>query len=109
MYEFISIGREYLDTLKVEEIYYNGEVPLYGATYKLIAKDENIKKIKELYPDVVMDENNLILELMGNGTPWNTTSYLSISIRLDDKNNNYFNANMSFKKSGEPEDMISEE
>ncbi|WP_156626756.1 Csa1 family protein [Clostridium tertium] len=109
MYEFISIDREYLNTLKSKDIFYNEEVPLYGATYKLTAEDKNIKKIKELYPDVVMDENNLILDFMGNGTPWKTTSYLSLWIRLDDKNNNYFKANMSFKKSDTSENVSSEE
>ena len=109
MYEFISIGREYLDTLKAKEFYYNGEVPLYGATYKLTAEDKNIKKIKELYPDMTMDENNLTLDLEGHGTLWRTTGDVTLNIFLNDKHNNYFTAGMSLKSSNEIEESISGE
>ena len=101
MYEYVSVGREYLDTLKAKEFYYNGEVPLYGATYKLTSEDKNIKKIKELYPEMTMDENNLTLDLERHGTLWRTTGYVTLKIFLDDKHNNYFTASMSLKNSDE--------
>ena len=96
MYEFVSIGREYLDTLEAETISYNGNVPLYGASYKLTSEDINIKKIKEIYPNIHMDEDNLILDLSSSGNPWDTNNYISISIHLDDKYENYLTAMMSF-------------
>ncbi|VYU40677.1 Csa1 family protein [Clostridium tertium] len=107
MYEYLSVGREYLDTLKAKEFYYNGEVPLYGATYKLTTEDKNIKKIKELYPEMTMDENNLTLDLEGHGTLWTTTGYVTFNIFLDDKHNNYFTAMMAFEKSDEFQESIS--
>ena len=96
MYEYISITREYLDNLESKRIFYNGEVPLYGASYKLTSEDENIKRIKELYPDITMDEDNLSLYLEGVGDDWETTNNFFIKIYLDSKSDNYISAMMNF-------------
>ena len=96
MYEYISIGRKYLNTLEPKDFYYNGAAPLYGVRYKLTSEDINIKKIKELYPNIPIDEDNLILSLEGRGDDWETTNNFTIDIQLDSNDDNYMTAMMSF-------------
>jgi hypothetical protein len=106
MYDFISLNREYLDSLESTRILYNGEVPLYKAIYKLNSKDKNINKIKQIYPELPIDISNSTLNLSGEGTPWNTTSSLSLEIFLDDNTNNYFSSSMRFSRSDEFNNLI---
>ena len=96
MYEYISIGRKYLNTLEAKDFYYNGEAPLYGVRYKLTSEDINIKKIKELYPNIPIDEDNLSLSLEGRGDDWETTNNFTIDIHLDSNADNYITSMMSF-------------
>lgn len=75
-YNYINLKREYIDNLKDTRVYYNGEVPLYGITYKLESDDININKIKEVYPELPIDTDNVVLDFEGNGTLWKQASYL---------------------------------
>ncbi|WP_297523131.1 Csa1 family protein [uncultured Clostridium sp.] len=105
MYEFIELDREYLDSLEVTKIMYNGNSPIFDASYKLNKDDENIAKIKELYPNLIIDENNCALELYGRGIPWNSQGRLSLEIVLDKERNTYFTSAMSFGKSKNLDDV----
>ena len=107
MYEFIELDRAYLDSLESTKIMYNPNVPLYDAKYKLDIKDKNIAKIKELYPELIVEDNNCILTLEGSGTAWKKTGYLNLRIRLDEKYNTYFTSSMSFQNS-EDSDVVEE-
>ena len=105
MYEFIELDREYLDSLEVTKIMYNGNSPIFDAFYKLNKDDENIAKIKELYPNLIIDENNCALELYGRGIPWNSQGRLSLEIILDKERNAYFTSAMSFGKNENLDDV----
>lgn len=107
MYEYISLNRAYLDSLSNSEVYYNGEVPLYDITYKLKEDDENIKKIKEIYPELSIDKDNISLVLEGDGTPWNTTSEMGVIIRVsEEKLYNSLSCSLSFRRSDRFKDFI---
>ncbi|MGL4106723.1 Csa1 family protein [Clostridium sp. LP20] len=105
IFDYISLDRSYLEKLESKTIY-NGEVPVYDITYKLGDKDKNIQKIKEIYPDLPIDTNNINMTLAGDGIPWNTTSRVSLEIYLDDNHNNYFTSSLSFKGSGDFNNLI---
>lgn len=99
MYNFISLNNEYIDSLKAIKFSYNAEVPMYEAKYKLTTDDINIKKIKEIYPNLTIDEDNINLNLSGDGTTWNTAARLSLEIALDETYDNRFVSSMSLSES----------
>ena len=60
--EYLFLKDKYLKTLKREKIHYSPKPSSYTAKYKLREDDENIVRIKELYPELLIDEKNCILE-----------------------------------------------
>ena len=109
MYEFIELDRAYLDGLESTRMMYNPNAPIFDAFYKLEADDKNINNIKEAYPNLAIDENNVTLELQGKGTPWRTTGRVGMKIVLDKERNNYLISYMSFDESLDQEEEKNEE
>ncbi|MGL4654767.1 MAG: Csa1 family protein [Sarcina sp.] len=108
LYEFIEIDKKYLENLKLVDTNYNSNAPIFDALYRLEPSDENIARIKEVYPMLIIDENNCTLELNGNGIPWNTKSGLDLSIVLDKDYNTYLSAAMRFGSSSVLEEKSDE-
>lgn len=107
MFNFISVkDRTYLDGLKKEIIAYNYNVPMYRAKYKLTPDDINVKKIKELYPDLPIEDDSITLELSGTGSPWYDKFGLELEISLDSSFDNRFSCSMSLRNSKEFDDFI---
>ncbi|MGL4654765.1 MAG: Csa1 family protein [Sarcina sp.] len=97
LYEFIELDREYLDNnLQLVDTMYNPNAPIFTANYKFKDGDKNIAKIKEIYPKLIVDEQNCKLELNGKGVPWNTTGMLNTKIVLDKNRETYLVSYMSF-------------
>lgn len=105
MYEFIELDRSYIDKLENVEIMYNSNAPIFNAIYKLKSNDKNVNKIKSIYPELVIDEENCSLNLYGRGTPWSTTGEIDLIINLDKNHQTYLTASMSFDES----DIIAKE
>ena len=99
MYEFIELDREYLDDLESTKIMYNPNAPIFGANYKLESNDKNIAKVKELYPELVVDENNCALEFHGKGTPWDLRGRVYLKFILDENSNSYLTSSIVFQQS----------
>ncbi|MGL4656647.1 MAG: Csa1 family protein [Sarcina sp.] len=97
--EFIELDRKYLNTLERVDTMYNANAPIFTVDYNLKQNDKNINKIKEIYPDLEVDENNCKLEFHGRGTPWSMTGLLDIKIVLDKDRENYLFTGMSFGRS----------
>ncbi|WP_366938281.1 Csa1 family protein [uncultured Clostridium sp.] len=108
MYDFIELDREYLDNLKSTRIVHNPNMPLYDAVYNLKPNDKNIAKIKQIYPDLVVDEKKCTLELNANGRPWDTIGRVYLQINLDGKSNTYLTSTMSFGTSKNVDKTIEE-
>ncbi|MGL4655400.1 MAG: Csa1 family protein, partial [Sarcina sp.] len=100
IYEFIELDREYLDELESTRINYNPNVPMFDASYKLKSNDENIDRIKELYPNLDVDENECELELHGSAEPWATNGWISMEISLEEIEGDYLLGMMSFGRTG---------
>ncbi|MGL4654769.1 MAG: Csa1 family protein [Sarcina sp.] len=97
LYEFIELDREYLENnLQLIDTMYNPNAPIFTADYKFKMGDKNIAKIKEIYPKLVIDEENCDLELRGRGEPWNMLGRLGLTIDLDKEENAYLASYMSF-------------
>ncbi|MGL4654597.1 MAG: Csa1 family protein [Sarcina sp.] len=97
LYEFIELDREYLENnLQLIDTMYNPNAPIFTADYKFKMGDKNIAKIKEIYSELVIDEENCDLELRGRGEPWNTIGMLGLTINLDKEKNTCFTSYMGF-------------
>lgn len=94
-YNFISLDKDYLKSLKCTNNYYNFEVPSYGITYKLKADDKNIQKIRELYPDFPIEDDNLVLYFEGDGEE--TKRHYNLTIYLDKDHTNYFSVYLTLE------------
>ncbi|MGL4654780.1 MAG: Csa1 family protein [Sarcina sp.] len=100
MYEYISLDKEYMKSLEMTGSRYNSNVPKFSAQYKLKPDDKNIAKIKELYPEIVVDEKNCTLRLEGDSAPWDTLGEMLLEISLDEERKTIFRSSMSFRRSG---------
>ncbi|MGL4654773.1 MAG: Csa1 family protein [Sarcina sp.] len=85
--EFLEVTKEDLDELQDKKIDYNYSskrgVEFYTADYKLKPDDKNIKKVRELYPDISIDEQNVSLKFETRGNDWDESKDLEFN--LDDK------------------------
>ncbi|MGL4654782.1 MAG: Csa1 family protein [Sarcina sp.] len=100
MYEYISLDKEYMKSLEMTGSRYNSNVPKFSVQYKLKPDDKNIAKIKEIYPEIVVDANNCTLKLEGDSEPWDTLGTMSLNISVDKERKIIFRASMSFGRSG---------
>ncbi|MGL4654425.1 MAG: Csa1 family protein [Sarcina sp.] len=97
MYDFIELDKEYIiNDLKNTSLMHNLNAPIFNAHYKLENDEKNILKIKEVYPDLPMNEDDYSLVLEGNGTPWNVRSSVSLEIILDKESSTTLTSSMTF-------------
>ena len=109
MFEYISLDKEYISNLELDHKYYNAEVPIYGLTYKLSLEDKNVNKIKEIYPEFQVKEEQIKLEFEGSCDPNSNIGYQTIVIQLDKDNKVYLKTNFSFNNSDFSADLFKKE
>lgn len=109
LFDYVSIDEEDIANLNLEEKYYNPEVPIYGLTYKLPKGDKNVEKIKEMYPEFQVKEDEVKLELEGNCDPESTVGWQDLSFILDKEGNVYLTARYSLNKSESSIELFNEE
>lgn len=97
MNKYIQLDKEYLDGLEIVD-YWGAEESVYGITYKLNYFDENIKKIKEIYPNLEVHDTQCLLQISGSGSPWNIGSSVSVGFILTYDEDAYIREKLMFSQ-----------
>ncbi|MGL4654771.1 MAG: hypothetical protein ACRCWM_02630 [Sarcina sp.] len=94
--ELISIDEEYLRSLEIIEWVEEGKKQ--SIRYKLDYNDENIKKIKENYPNLEIHDTQCTLQLTVEREPWNVASSVSVKVFLDEFDTIWLEFDMKFEE-----------
>ncbi|MGL4655779.1 MAG: Csa1 family protein [Sarcina sp.] len=99
LFEVVSLDKDYFNSLENTKVIEVKQAGKYGVNYKLNSDDMNIKKIKEVYPNLKVDEKNCKIELYSTGELWNTIGSADLNFDLDEKGDTSLSASLGFQRS----------
>ncbi|MGL4654774.1 MAG: Csa1 family protein [Sarcina sp.] len=107
--EVLSLDSSYLKSLKTLDVHYSFKPVSYRAKFRMKENDENMKKIKELYSELSIDEKECVLELQTDGRAWGVGSSIDLNLILDKNRDNTIGFSIGMDRSRDLEEVAKEE